>query len=735
VSAARVETVNRVGLNVNRFTWIARLAPHGGAADSAGWRRGGRAGVGYQIGLDTGGTFTDAVLIDDARNVLGKAKALTRHEALLTGLGEALDRVLDATGPNVAAGVTLVSLSTTLATNALVEGRGRAVGLVLIGLDEERLGRARLADALGGDPVICLAGGHDAGGAERMALEEAALGDFVREHDAAVEAWAISGLFATRNPAHERRARDVIGTISDKPTSLGHVLSGGLDAPRRALTALLNARLVPLIGELLVAARELLRTRALDAPLMVVKGDGSLISAEVAAASPVETILSGPAASLVGARFLCDEPELLVADTGGTTTDIARLVEGRPRLAPDGATVGGWRTMVRAVDVRTVALGGDGELRLASGERGGFELGATRVVPLALLTHRHPALLAVLRAQLAAPRASPHDGRFALAFRAPTPAMTARLGSPERDLLDRLANGPVSVATLFAERSRDRALERLARTGLVQLAAFTPSDASQLAGSHPGWTREGAELGARLLMRRAAGDRRSIGTSDENPLSSPEAFAKTACRHVAERVALALADAVVMDEQRHGKVDPAGLTPSQRELVERGFADEGGDGASAFGVSLSLRLPVAGLGAPAASYHAPAARLLKTRALLPLHGDVANALGAVVGRIRQAVCVTIVADGGTRVRVLLAAGPESVDTLEEGVAIAEAEARSRAVALALAAGVGETAVTFSREDDCVDRDGLSVFLESRVTAVASGRPACGAGARDHGAGG
>ena len=187
--------------------------------------------VDYRIGLDTGGSFTDAVLVDGAQRVIATAKARTRHDDLARGLGEALEAVVGDRG----SAVTLVSLSTTLATNALVEGRGRAVGLVLIGLEESRLGRARLLEALDGDPVLCIAGGHDAGGEERAPLDEATLIDFVRAHDGVVEAWAISALFATRNPAHERRAAALVAETAGKPTSSrARAERGARRAPARA---------------------------------------------------------------------------------------------------------------------------------------------------------------------------------------------------------------------------------------------------------------------------------------------------------------------------------------------------------------------------------------------------------------------------------------------------------------------------------------------------------------------
>lgn len=691
--------------------------------------------MGYQIGFDTGGTFTDAVLVDDMQQVLATAKALTRHENLLVGLSEALDAVVD----DKAAEVTLVSLSTTLATNALVEGRGRSVGLILIGIDVARLGRARLADALGGDPAAFIDGGHDAAGAEYCPLDEAALLAFVAQHDRDVEAWAVSALFATRNATHEQRALELIRTHSAHPVSLGHSLSAGLDAPRRALTALLNARLVPLIGELLLAARELLSSRQIAAPLMVVKGDGSLIAADVAAASPVETILSGPAASLVGARFLCgDEPALMVADTGGTTTDIARLENGRPRLAPDGATVGGWRTMVRAVDIRTVALGGDGELSIDLSSKG-FRLGQRRVLPLSLLAQRYPATLGVLEMQFAGQRITSHDARFAVRHRTSTPAAFARLGRAEQELLARIEDGPVDLVTLFAERSREHSLERLARAGLVLLSGFTPSDASHLGGSQSSWNRAGSELGARLLMRASA-------ANGGPTFTSPDAFAAAARRHVAERIALALADAAVAAGRPVGKESDA-LSPSQRQMIESGFAgisssddelpagESGGELDSMseptiatvplLSVRVTLGVPLAGLGAPAATYHGVAARLLGTRALLPEHGKVANALGAVVGHVRQEARVTIVAGGGLSVRVMLEDGPVRFSSLAEGVTVATADARRKASELAFVAGVGDVTVDINREDDSVDRDGLTIFLECRITAVATGRPASG----------
>ena len=124
------------------------------------------------------------------------------------------------------------------------------------------------------------------------------------------------------------------------------------------------------------------------APLMVVKGDGSLVRAEWATRRPVETILSGPAASVVGAWHLAGRRDVWVVDVGGTTTDIGALHEGWPILNEEGATVGGWRTMVEAVDVHTAGLGGDSHVQLD--DEGRLTIGPRRVVPLCLLASEHP---------------------------------------------------------------------------------------------------------------------------------------------------------------------------------------------------------------------------------------------------------------------------------------------------------------------------------------------------------
>ncbi len=657
--------------------------------------------MGFQLGLDTGGTYTDAVLVNDEQQVLASAKSLTTHANLIDGLRSVVDSIVST---DMAANIDLVSLSTTLATNALVEGRGRPVALVLIGFTPSQLQRANLKQALGGDPLVFLQGGHDATGQAVAEFDTAGLREFVEQVDERVEAYAISSMFAVRNPAHENEARALLSSLTGRPISCGHHLSSGLDAPRRALTALLNARLIPMTDELLKAAAALLQQRGIKAPLMVVKGDGSLIRDEVALSRPVETILSGPAASVVGARFLCQEEQLLVADMGGTTTDVALIRDGLPRLNADGAVVGGWRTMVEAIDVRTQGLGGDSRVQFDRGQRQ-FVLRPQRILPLSLLIHRHPELLSVLESQLDLPYSTSHGAQFVL-IHGPA-GNPASLSAQQRELYERIGEKPIALQSLFSDQTLERALTRLEQRGLVLRAGFTPTDAAHVLAQQTDWDSRAAILGARLLMRYAK-DNLGPVYPDET------AFCKALSHTVSSDTALLLLDAAAS-----GIAGGRALSDSQKRLIRAGFDS---NDESLLRVRASLQLPVIALGAPARSYYPATADMLDTRLVLCEHAQVANALGAVVGSVRQQQHIVITPAGGESVNVHLPAGPVIHPTLEEGVAAATTVCRQLAHEKVQRAGGFEITMSVERHDKVVTRDGKTTFLESRISAMAIGRP-------------
>lgn len=660
--------------------------------------------MGVQLGIDTGGTYTDAVLVDGEREVVASAKALTTHDDLARGIAEALESVL----ARADAAIDLVSLSTTLATNALVEGQGSPVALLLAGQPRSFLDRGGLGQALGADPVVFVDGGHDSTGNERAPLDVDTARAAIEQHAPRVSAFAVSAFFATRNPAHERRLRNLVVETCGRPVSAGHELSAALDAPRRALTALLNARLIALLTDLITAVRGLMVTHGIDAPLMVVRGDGSLMSAEVAVTTPVETILSGPAASLVGARVLADEAEAVVLDIGGTTSDIGIIERGGPRRNLDGAVVGGWRTRIRAVEVHTYGLGGDSAVRVDGEDP--LRLGPDRVVPLALLAARHARVADVLDEQAAEQPLREHAGWFALRRRAPVGG-AGSLSTAQRILWERLDDEPRALVELFADQTRQRALQRLVARGVVSLAGFTPSDAAHVLGEQTTWSAAAARAAA-TIWSRAARERHGRDPGDGMGLA---ARVRAAMEESAARAVMA---SVLADMG----LAPAGtLVAPARAIVDRSIAATAPH--PQVDVDLRLRHPLVVLGAAAATYGAAIADRLGTRFVLPPHADVANAVGAVAAGVVQRVVATILPLPDERYRVHAPDGVATFAMLDEARAWADREAERLAISRAEAAGAIDVRVELERADTIGhSTTGDAVFFQGTVTATARGRP-------------
>jgi N-methylhydantoinase A/acetone carboxylase, beta subunit len=656
------------------------------------------------LGIDTGGTYTDAVLFSEGDGVVAKAKSLTTRHDLAIGIAGAVDAVLEGSAIS-AERIALVSLSTTLATNALVEGQGGRAGLIMIGFGPEDLQRDGLDQALGRDPVVFLKGGHDVHGTETP-LDLGPLEGTINELRDTVTSFAVAGYFAVRNPSHELRVRDFLRAHSQLPVTCSHELSSKLGGPRRALTTLLNARLVSMIDRLVGACETFMAARGITAPMMVVRGDGALISAAEARLRPIETILSGPAASLIGARHLTGLDDALVSDIGGTTTDVAVLDGGRPRLDPEGALVGGYRTMVEAVAMRTYGLGGDSEVRI--NDRGlvaSIDLGPRRMLPLSLAASLHGhSIASVLERQLKASHVGRHDGRFAVRTGIPD-RFSAGLEKKELELFEKIGSSPVPLEELITLTAQKATLDRLVARGLIHICAITPSDAMHVLGRQNQWNREAALLGLELAARTRDGSGKPIAESAE---AMAELIAARLARQSAE-----LLIAASLSEDGISDIDPA-----RSVLISRALCRAGG----IVRFSLELDRPLVGLGASAGVYYPGIAELLSAEAVIPGEADVANAVGAVVGQVRSTV--TVVVTSPEEGRFVLSGAGENRLFLDEEAALTAARERASSVALehAAANGAAEPVVVIDAQIEAPEIEGRRKLIEARVTATASGRP-------------
>jgi N-methylhydantoinase A/oxoprolinase/acetone carboxylase beta subunit len=675
----------------------------------------------YFLGIDTGGTFTDAVLLDDRKQVIAAAKSLTTRFDLALGIGGALDKLPQEALKRVA----LVSLSTTLTTNSVVEGKGSPVCVLLAGYDAAQIKASGMLELLGADAIVSLPGGHDAGGNAITQLDEEASKTAILKHAPRVSAFAISASFAVRNPAHELQLRAWVKELTDKPVTCGHELASSLGAPRRAMTVALNARMISHVKALIDSVTRTLQVRKIDAPLMIVKGDGTLINAQSALDRPVGTVLSGPAASVIGACALSGVSNAIVADMGGTTTDIAVVRNGRPELSVDGALIGDWRPMVEAVKVYSIGLGGDSEVRFLGGK--GLAIGPRRVVPISLLAHEHPEVLPVLERQQ---NESPHGSQIRFALRLHSDeALINRLPDDELRAWERLAKGPVDLErSNIEDRPLSRALARLERKGLAIYSGFTPSDAAHVLGMATHWSQAAATLAARVWARQMR-YMYGLGTWTLGDAVAPsrqvvDLVLATICQKLIEA---GLNDAGQMNEDRASNM-AALLTQMALQAGQHTHREGAGSAAghapsSVFALRFAPDMPLVAVGAPASSYYPAVAQALGMALVVPPFAEVANAVGAVLGEVSQRIHITVTQPVRGTFRVFTKSGPKDFAGVDAAIAHARELAALEATQNALDAGADGVRVDFSQSDNMVNNDiDGNMFFEAIVTATASGAP-------------
>ena len=609
------------------------------------------------LGIDAGGTYTDAVLINPQNGTVShKAKALTTPYDLSIGIGNALDLLIIGEETKIS----LVSISTTLATNSIVEEHGGRVGLILIGYDGDLIKRNSLETRLPVSAFYLINGGHDVKGEVVNPLDIQAAEQAVLELYPLVDAFAVSGYFSVLNPEHEIKVRDIINRHGGKPVVCGHEITSQLDAIKRVATVVLNARLLPIIGQLLDGVRNELQKRSIEAPLMVLKGDGSLVDEKYARLRPVETVLSGPAASAIGAHFLSQLDNAVVIDMGGTTTDIANLEDGLPWTNPSGAIIGSWQTSVRAADLRSIGLGGDSRISVDRG--GNLTVGPKRAIPLFRLGESYPNIVNEIEAAYHAGVGERH--KYPIEFLVKVRKMEdLELSGVELDILRSLENGPKSLASL--EKKLNTVLidtKNLEASGILRRSSLTPTDILSSELSDIGGNFAAAKAGSQLMA-----DYLGISVVDLR-------------ERVVDLIVNSIATEIfnkLMQDETHQSLLPA--TQPWNYLFDQALNHSC---LKAIDVQFILNKPIIAIGAPVGAFLPLVAKKLHTNCIIPPHAEVGNAVGVTVALVSQIVEVLVqpwVKGSGT-VRYLI----HSVSGREEEYSLARAVKRAEVLAVEIA---------------------------------------------------
>lgn len=554
--------------------------------------------------MDTGGTYTDAAIVDmDTLEVLSKGKSQTTYHDLSIGILGAIDEALGSDAFD-RKDIQFVGLSTTLATNSILTGKGGKVGHIGIGWTP--MGDYRS----GADMDAYIKGGHGVWAQQVAPLDIAALEEAVDRMQSEVDSFVVSSHFSVYNPAHELEAARIIKNRTNLPVVLGHHLTSQLGVPERSVTAVLNARLLPIISDFLDGVERSLKERGVEATILVFKGDGTLMNIEKARERPVETILSGPAASLMGGKLLCKEENFIVVDIGGTSTDIAYLDDGFPRISKEGATVGHWRTRVRAIDIWTVGLGGDSHV--ISDQRGNFKIGPERVIPLAVASSSYP--------QIKERMNSTSETNFYLHVE----RGTAKLSAKEKAVYEFVKAHPICTLEEIRLGNPDvytyrDVVKHLKDRGFLQMTGLTATDFMHVQGHFNRFDTEAARLGVQFMANWG-----------HKPF---EEYVRSFQEEFITRVGEEIMRKVVLDESGD-MPEGQGFNYLLRAMVN-------GNQGSSIRSRTGLDRPLVGIGAPTHIYMPPLEERMNVKVLMPKNHDVGNAVGAVCSQISETVTAQV----------------------------------------------------------------------------------------------
>ncbi len=657
------------------------------------------------IGIDTGGTCTDAVIYHfEQRKILAFSKTNTTRDDLSRGIGEALALLPE----EKAKQAEVIALSTTLATNACVENKGGRAKLIFFGVNPENVARV----------------GQDYGFSKEDSLifidsKTRPNGQVVREPDweefrrrvrtelKDCDAAAVVEMFAKKSGAcMEKRAREIIREELNIPVVCGHELFAENNIVKRGASLLLNARLISVISEFIEAVKKALDRLDFHIPFVIVRSDGSLMNEEFAREHPIETLLCGPVASVMGAGELTEEQNSIVVDIGGTTTDIAFVKNGTPQTVENGVRIGKWNTFVKGLFVDTFALGGDSGVVLDAENR--ICLEDEKVMPVCMASHFFPDLKSYLRKEAESPSlAMSQKDEIYLTIR--EIGESGAYTREEKELAG-LMRQPLSLKEAGAELERPlmrRDLQRLVREGVIIRCGLTPTDAMHVLGDFVCYDAEASMLALKKLGR--------IRRKTE----------KEICREIYDQVKRKLYCNIVriLLEDADQRIGEQGISEQTAQLIDFSYEAAKEEKAGFFRAFFSTSAVLTGVGAPTHVFLPDVGKLLGTRTITPEYSKVANALGAIVGNVTAKVIMEVVLDQKEGSYTVFGKGKRYVQkSLDEAKVLARKIAEEKAREEAEKRGADRSVrVRVEESEDIVDTDFGPLFMGYKVIATAEGQ--------------
>lgn len=657
---------------------------------------------GIGLGIDAGGTYTDVVIYDfTSKKVLAKAKSPTTYSDLLIGINKAISMLPS----DLLKLVKVSSLSTTLATNSIVEGRGYKVGLISYSPFDW------FDDSINHSPSVKVKGAVNISGEiiDEIDKEEVIAATKKLVFEDACSAIAIGGYGSIRNPKLSQEIKKLVKSVCpDISIVCSHELSQRLNAINSVRTAIANARLIPVIQNLVIAVKKALISFGIFSKLVIVKGDGTCVNTDFALERPVETIMSGPAASVSGAKILTQAANAIVIDVGGTTTDTAVIRNGYVEVSDEGAIVGDWTIHIDSAKISTTGLGGDS--RIDFNRDRVITLGPMRNLPLCFCVSSYPFLGDRLKEIASQKLQGAYDasGLDILVYDNNINNVFL-LNENEARLVELLK----SEGAMFARDAYQRLglasmellhIPKLETMGVLKRSALTPTDILHINGKFNTWNGEASELGLNIFSRL-------YGESEKYIIERVE-------QTINKRLLKEILKRQLNDEGLYIKNDVSKeMDFFLDKIVRKDF--------SGIGFKLTVDSPIIAIGAPAREMFESFDDYISTTVIIPEHADVANAVGAVSGEIVIKETVTI--RHGLSSNYVVFSNEERFEDTSFEVATQKAVMLAKANAIKkadLAGAINPSMIISVKDHVAKGADGSVLFIErfvySKITANAVG---------------
>ncbi len=625
----------------------------------------------YILGIDTGGTYTDAVIIENTtKEIICKAKTLTTKNDLKAGIETVIDK-LDIADRNL---IKMVCMSTTLATNAVVEKRGYKTALISIGKTP--------AENTPAQYIYTVSGRINIKGCETEPIVETEIKKTVAEFKGKVDAVAVSGYASVRNPSQEIKVREIVNEMTGLPVFCAHELSGNLGFEERTNTAILNAGLIGIVSEFIAATKAALYSKGISGRMMIVKSDGSLMDEKLASERPIETVLSGPAASITGAVALSNIDSAILLDMGGTTIDTADYDNKCIKISCGGARAGEWRTSVRAVDVSTYGIGGDSWIRADGGR---IKVGPLKAEPVARISSRYGEYLEELKT----------IDEMAISYEKKMKYSRGYICAGKGDNAD---SAPHTY--MYFKKNN------LPMPDDMRIIDITPTDLLCIKGVYT----DGLDAQSARIRLKILADYMDM-EFDKLVAIMTEEVEKTVFMACLQSFADFSEKNVNLEEEQ-----------AAAYLADKMFSGKTG---SFLNVEGRLKKPIVAVGAPVRAWLPGVAKRLHTEIIIPENSEVANAVGAALGHIHERSKALVRKEKSKEEYYLFL--PHSKkhfgnkkDALEEGLRAIKEDVYSKAVK----AGCTAPEIKIDYEDIYLDAygNGEKVYVETSILAEATGSP-------------